>query len=70
MNEDKRKIERLQEIILSYRAEAERCQKAKAFFAGTVMLGAEIGKKKRALKRGLVCSDRDLNPGHRLERPE
>ena len=45
MNEDKRKnerFERLQEIIISYRAEAERCQKAKAFFAGAVMLGAEI----------------------------
>jgi hypothetical protein len=45
MNKEKTKnerFERLQEIILSYRSEVERCRKAKAFLAGTVMLGAEV----------------------------
>lgn len=39
---ENRRFERLQEIINFYEDEAERCKDAKAFFAGTVMLGAEL----------------------------
>lgn len=40
-DEDER-FERLQEITNFFEDEAERCKEAKAFFAGTIMLGAEL----------------------------
>lgn len=45
MNEEEsenKRFERLVQIVSFYRSEAERCRKTKSFFAGSIMLGAEL----------------------------